>query len=107
MWEAVGSERGMVSVLLYSVLRRPNLTLDVLLLRFINRISDVHQADEPPPFYGGIVADPMGLGKTLTMIALTASDLDSKEYETPGLDFDDSETPPVLATLIVIPPPRA
>ncbi|KAK1964623.1 hypothetical protein LY78DRAFT_704248 [Colletotrichum sublineola] len=33
-------------------------------------ISGCHQSEEPPQFYGGIIADQMGLGKTLTMIAL-------------------------------------
>ncbi|WDK10382.1 hypothetical protein CGRA01v4_01661 [Colletotrichum graminicola] len=34
-------------------------------------ISGSHQYEEPQ-FYGGIIADPMGLDKTLTMIALKA-----------------------------------
>jgi SNF2 family DNA or RNA helicase len=42
---------------------------------FINRISNAYQIEEPPQFYGGIIADPMGLGKTLSMIALIATDL--------------------------------
>ncbi|KAK1849667.1 alpha-mannosyltransferase [Colletotrichum chrysophilum] len=33
-------------------------------------VSQTRQKEEPPQFYGGIVEDPMGLGKTLTMIAL-------------------------------------
>lgn len=34
----------------------------------------MHQYTEPQEFFGGIIADPMGFGKTLTMIALIASD---------------------------------
>ena len=78
--------------------------------RFINRISSFHQATEPPQFYGGIIADSMGLGKTLTMIALTATDLDGKCDSDLKLKTEASRSglskPHVLATLIVIPPPR-
>ncbi|KAK1751104.1 SNF2 family N-terminal domain-containing protein [Echria macrotheca] len=41
---------------------------------FVNNVSQSHQVEEPDEFCGGIVADPMGLGKTLTMIALAATD---------------------------------
>ncbi|CEJ82945.1 hypothetical protein VHEMI02983 [[Torrubiella] hemipterigena] len=72
--------------------------------RFFNTISQEYQPDAPPPFYGGIIADPMGLGKTLTMIALVASDLDSNplpsESEYPTVDMPDTS-----ATLIIVPPP--
>lgn len=72
--------------------------------RFFNTISQEYQPDAPPPFYGGIIADPMGLGKTLTMIALVASDLDSNplpsESEYPTVDMPDAS-----ATLIIVPPP--
>jgi SWI/SNF-related matrix-associated actin-dependent regulator of chromatin subfamily A3 len=69
---------------------------------YINRISSTHQFDEPPPCLGGIIADPMGLGKTLTMIALVA--LDSENNQT----FEDSEDEKyhTSATLVVVPPPR-
>ena len=60
---------------------------------FVNTISQTCQADEPPQFCGGIVADPMGLGKTLTMIALIAAQKDASYL--PG-------TP----SLIIVPPPR-
>lgn len=44
----------------------------------MNKISNIAQPNEPSQFRGGIIADPMGLGKTLTMIALIATD--STEY---------------------------
>ncbi|KAL2128220.1 hypothetical protein VTI74DRAFT_9476 [Chaetomium olivicolor] len=72
---------------------------------FLNRISGAHQVEEPPPFYGGIIADPMGLGKTLAMIALVATDLDNNSTEDVELDIDQEEKPRVSATLIIIPPP--
>ncbi|KAF4631765.1 hypothetical protein G7Y89_g6362 [Cudoniella acicularis] len=55
IWETVGTNQGS---------------------HYINKISHALQAEAPPQFLGGIIADPMGLGKTLTMIALIASDTD-------------------------------
>ncbi len=72
----------------------------LILFSFINLISGSHQYKEPPQFLGGIIADPMGLGKTLTMIALVATDLQ-------GLGFDEREIFEDEAnntTLIVVPP---
>ncbi|KAH8652844.1 SNF2 family N-terminal domain-containing protein [Ilyonectria robusta] len=72
---------------------------------FTNRISDARQMDEPPAFYGGIIADPMGFGKTLTMIALVASDAHHPTFS------DTSAVSGVLGeescglTLIIVPPP--
>lgn len=51
---------------------------------FSNRISRSYEIDEPPPFRGGIIADPMGLGKTLTMIALAGSDVENPDSPVPG-----------------------
>jgi SNF2 family DNA or RNA helicase len=80
--------------------------IDLRNSRFLNRISNAHQVEEPTQFYGGILADPMGLGKTLTMIALVATDLDGYKY--PGLNMDRNEEGrlEVPATLIIIPPSR-
>ncbi|KAK2031758.1 hypothetical protein LX32DRAFT_613158 [Colletotrichum zoysiae] len=72
--------------------------------RFINRISGARHAHEPPAFYGGIIADPMGFGKTLAMITLVASDSYNAALS------DASSLPGVLGeescglTLIVVPP---
>lgn len=74
--------------------------------RFINRISAAQQLEEPPQFSGGIIADPMGLGKTLTVIALAASDLERGESQTVMSDLGHPEKPSISATLIIIPPPR-
>ncbi|KAI1074222.1 SNF2 family N-terminal domain-containing protein [Whalleya microplaca] len=72
---------------------------------FMNTISHVCQSEEPPGFYGVIIADSMGLGKTLTMIALVATDLEATEPLT--ADMEDSETgkQDITATLVIIPPP--
>ncbi|KUI55929.1 hypothetical protein VP1G_03266 [Cytospora mali] len=48
----------------------------------------------------------MGLGKTLTMIALAASDLDGLKDEA-GFTYDDGgHKYQADATLIIVPPPR-
>jgi SNF2 family DNA or RNA helicase len=72
---------------------------------FINRVSNAHQQDPPQQFSGGIIADPMGLGKTLTMIALAASDLDQNNDGQSKLSFEDGDKIVVHATLIVVPQP--
>jgi SNF2 family DNA or RNA helicase len=72
---------------------------------FINRISGAYQTEEPPQFYGGIIADPMGLGKTLSMIALIATDLKGYHYGDfaghGSIDKDLSNK----TTLVIVPPP--
>ncbi|PCG88574.1 SNF2-related [Penicillium occitanis (nom. inval.)] len=69
---------------------------------FVNMISGDHQLEEPKQFFGGIIADPMGLGKTLTMIALVAETV--REHHVGNLgSADNAETN--NSTLIVVPPP--
>lgn len=70
---------------------------------FLNRISGKRQADEPPPFYGGIIADPMGLGKTLTMIALIASDTYNPALREPSVPGGVVEKA-CGTTLVIVPP---
>ncbi|RTE75698.1 hypothetical protein BHE90_009822 [Fusarium euwallaceae] len=69
---------------------------------FLNRISNAHQSEEPPQCYGGIIADPAGLGKTLTMIALAATDMERSDTD---MDTSEDGQLNVPATLIVVPPP--
>ncbi|KAK1978315.1 SNF2 family N-terminal domain-containing protein [Colletotrichum cereale] len=45
---------------------------------FINKVSGAINKKEPPVFRGGVLADPMSLGKTLTMISLILSALERK-----------------------------
>ncbi|KAL6819861.1 SNF2 family N-terminal domain-containing protein [Trichoderma camerunense] len=72
---------------------------------FVNKVSNTHQSEEPPQFYGGIIADPMGLGKTLTMISLAATDLDSDMNNSVHMDIDDEQDNIVPTTLVIVPPP--
>jgi SNF2 family DNA or RNA helicase len=73
---------------------------------FINRISNAYQAEEPPQFYGGIIADPMGLGKTLTMIALIATDLTGYCYGDFTMNESVDDDLSNKTTLVIVPPPR-
>ncbi|KAF5553743.1 alpha mannosyltransferase [Fusarium phyllophilum] len=71
---------------------------------FYNTVSGAVQVEQPPQFYGGIVADPMGLGKTLSMIALVACDVRADDIEPsslPGVDIEVSSG----KTLIIVPAP--
>ncbi|KAG7402596.1 putative global transactivator [Fusarium oxysporum f. sp. rapae] len=67
---------------------------------FLNRVTNVSQPQQPPPCYGGIVADPMGFGKTLTMLALAARDLEDEKGE---LVTDEEGYRNIQATLVVVP----
>lgn len=63
-------------------------------------MSNAYQDEEPEEFSGGIIADPMGLGKTLTMISLVASDVQPHESV---MNVEDVTT--AATTLIIVPPP--
>jgi SNF2 family DNA or RNA helicase len=69
---------------------------------FLNRISNASQTEEPSQCFGGIVADPMGLGKTLTMIALAATDLEGTYHH---MQTGQEAHLDVPTTLIIVPPP--
>ncbi|KAI0543265.1 SNF2 family N-terminal domain-containing protein [Xylaria digitata] len=68
-------------------------------------LSNTYQNEEPPEFRGGVIADTMGLGKTLTMIALVAADLDNPREQTMNIVHDVPGVPEVETSLIIIPPP--
>jgi hypothetical protein len=67
---------------------------------YINSISKAYQTEAPPQFQGGIIADSMGLGKTLSMISLVAADSQDHclVYET--------RNKIASATLVILPPAR-
>jgi len=72
--------------------------------RFINRVAETRQTDEPPAFYGGVIADPMGLGKTLTMIALIASDAQTLASGDPSSVTGVLGEESCDLTLVIVPP---
>lgn len=78
----------------------------ILYQSFLNRLAGTYQRDEPPPLQGGIIADPMGLGKTLTMIALVAADRDLGTNSASYNEFSNRTSRGPRATLIIVPPPR-
>ncbi|KAK3687801.1 SNF2 family N-terminal domain-containing protein [Podospora appendiculata] len=69
---------------------------------YLNRVSQEVQDQEPPQFQGGIIADPMGLGKTLSMISLIAMDTERalRASQRHGLSLKYKMTP----SLVVVPP---
>ena len=76
-------------------------------VRYMNTITGDLYVTSPPTFRGGILADQMGLGKTLSMISLVASDFSLPIKGAPGLSpkvCRDAEYQPVNCTLIVVPP---
>jgi hypothetical protein len=72
---------------------------------YLNRVSETDQPEPPPQFFGGIIADPMGLGKTLTMISLAAHDLVADQSMASRWDEGVDDKPHVAATLIIVPQP--
>ena len=71
---------------------------------YVNNITGTWQTSRPPEFYGGLLADSMGLGKSCSMIALIARDMEShmKPCGTrirPVHEASDS----TKATLLVVP----
>lgn len=75
--------------------------------RYINNVTGESQSCPPPNFRGGILADAMGLGKTLTMLALITSDTlshaGSSGFDTVGPTRSSTSYPIVRTTLIVVP----
>ncbi|KEY72977.1 hypothetical protein S7711_04650 [Stachybotrys chartarum IBT 7711] len=72
--------------------------------QYLNTVSGVCQLEEPGVFAGGIVADPMGLGKTLTMISLVTMDTERDELFPGSLDAQTGKVQ-TMATLIIVSPP--
>lgn len=68
-------------------------------------ISGDHQLEEPKQFFGGIIADPMGFGKTLIMIALVAASAQGHNGENLRLQGSSNDVENNNPTLIVVPPP--
>lgn len=105
IWKARDTHTGLQYVLVPSIITNFSL-LKAVLSRFINNVSGTVHFEEPQAFRGGIVADPMGLGKTLTMISLAATDLEPKQHENFPVADVLVEEGHNGATLIIVPPPR-
>ena len=74
----------------------------------MNTVTGERQDSAPPEFRGGLLADQMGLGKSLTMISLIAANPASIQ----SVDFSSQESSScsalrrVKTTLLVLPLPR-
>lgn len=68
-------------------------------------VSGDHQLEEPKQFFGGIIADPMGLGKTLAMISLVAATVQGLKCDDFRLQGSPDDVENHNPTLIVVPPP--
>jgi len=84
----------------------PVTMLMLILIRFINTISQLCHEEPPPELNGGIIADPMGLGKTLTMIAMAAMDVDTDKNALADEELEAPSRHIVRATLVIVPPSR-
>ena len=68
--------------------------------RFVNNITKSVQKEMPPQFRGGLLADTMGLGKSLSILSLIANDRLPSQRDTNSSDYKM----PSMATLLVVPP---
>ena len=67
--------------------------------RYTNMINNERLYTKPPKFRGGILADPMGLGKSLIILSLIATDPRTK-FRQPASIKQSS------GTLLIVPPAR-
>lgn len=72
--------------------------------RFRNTVTDTLENDCPPPFHGGILADPPGLGKSLTMLSLVSRDLSLSAGSEESPSGVEPPATQAHSTLIVVPP---
>lgn len=49
--------------------------------RFLSKMTNPQENYASMPFYGGILADPPGLGKSLTMLSLISTDFSSTKRD--------------------------
>lgn len=69
--------------------------------RYFNTITELSQKAAPPNSRGGLLADQMGLGKSLTMIALIA--LNTCRTREPFVYTTDGHLKRLKSTLVVVP----
>lgn len=74
------------------------------ILSYINNITGQHQTTAPPAFRGGLLADGMGLGKTLQLIALIALNPMGDSVQ-PAPELSSASLRNTKTTLIVTPSP--
>jgi len=62
---------------LHALIRFGNNCADVVLPRYMHRITQTRSRTQPPEKGGGILADEMGMGKTLSILALILESLEA------------------------------
>jgi hypothetical protein len=72
--------------------------------RYINNVTGDAQQSPPPNFYGGLPADQTGLGKSLSVISLIASNPHRRQSEY-AIKLPDS-LKQAKGTLLIVPLPR-
>ena len=77
------------------------MTLPLTTSSYTNLITSNSQSSMPPESRGGLLADKMGLGKSLTMISLIA--LNPAKYEEPVIFTSQGTIRRVKSTLVVVP----
>jgi SNF2 family DNA or RNA helicase len=71
---------------------------------YVDNVSESNRPQGLPQGLGGILADGMGMGKTLSMIALIASDHESHEPPLQGfVDYDHRSLTNTVTTLVLVP----
>jgi SWI/SNF-related matrix-associated actin-dependent regulator of chromatin subfamily A3 len=69
--------------------------------RYTNMVTEMAQKTQPPDSRGGLLADQMGLGKSLTMISLIA--LNTCKVNEPILFTSSGTLRRLKSTLVVVP----
>ena len=86
---------------------RPISHASLIETRYVNNITGDIQDVVPLQFRGGLLADPMGLGKTLSIIALISSDRDAtRKFAIAQDDSFESIMATRKTTLLVAPSTR-
>lgn len=74
---------------------------------YTNNINGRITPEAPPDFRGGVLADTMGLGKTLSMICLLAADQTCSPSPPPStihVPFGPAPSNIAKTTLLIVPP---
>lgn len=95
LWVKDVDETGVMYVIRYYIL------LGVDIYRYTNMITEVSQKCPPAECRGGLLADQMGLGKSLTMIALIA--LNASKSTQIFIPYNEGHLKRLKSTLLVVP----
>jgi len=86
---------------MYASPSTPKLRTNFHIFSFTNTITGKKQTQQPPSFSGGLLGDQMGLGKTLSIIALIVTNTAKLSRKRPRASY--KATQDVKTTLVVAP----